>query len=199
MRYWQIVAAVAVAILAAATWLLQRAVKRNRPYLFGRAFAANALGRLADVRGGTEIDIVGCSLGFLARQPSWGKLLRKWLKKGAVIRYVVHSRDGDGDGDGESAFRKLAERYGNSLKLFVVATDARESEIVRDAEDFHFVVFRGPDQLWLEGTHPRGQPCARDCEYVPRASLDERWKPRREDFAALMKKSEEVGLGEAED
>lgn len=191
MPYWLITAAVAVAALATVTWLLHRTVRKNCPYLVGRTLAAAALARLAKVSQGTEVDIVGGELRELVREPSLVKLIETWLRKGAVVRCMVHL----GDGEGESVLRKLAARgHEGGIRLFVLRERERGSEMARDAKEFHFAVFCGPDQLWLEGSHPAGEALARDCEYVPRASSDERWKARREDFTVLTGISEEIDL-----
>ncbi len=189
MPYWMVVAAVSVAGLAAVTGLLCRAVRKSCPYLVGRTPAGAALGRLAAVGRGTEIDIVEHDLHGLAEEPSWARVLAKWLKRGAAMRFLVQAKGRKG----ESVLRELA-KGGGKVRLFVVRDAERRSDLVRDAKDFHFAVFRSPDQLWLEGSHPAGEAHARDCEYVSRASSDERWKPRREDFEALVEMSEEIAL-----
>ncbi len=206
VRPWMILAAALVAAVLVASRLVRRAVKGSCPFLVGRAFMADALARLASVRSGTEIDILDHSLRWISER-SWEAQLLKWLRRGARVRYLVHVTDEEG----EAVVRRLAAGAGSGeISLFVIKDkddkddkdekrpsaggQAGASDVVRDTEDFHFVVFRDPDQLWLEGVHTPGEASARDCEYVPRASDDERWGPRREDFRALVSRSREVNL-----
>ena len=192
MRPWMLVAIVAVTFMAAIAARAWWSARATSAFPLGAAPPWAALKALARVKAGTQIDILGFDLRYLVRSEPWGRLVRKWMRKGASIRYLVQESD-EADVD---LLRGLAAAGGGRLRLFVVRGEEAASDLVRDAADFHFVIFRSPDQLWLEGLHPAGDACAYDCEYVPLASTDERWEARNEDFGALVAKSGERKLTE---
>ena len=190
MRPWSVVTLVVLALLVIVFRWIWKAALRECAFLADRVDAADALRRLVRVRSGTEIDILGLDLRLLVLRPAWRGLLEGWLRSGARVRYLVQEAADDGRRAlGESA----AAGSGGEVKLFVLKAGERDSALALDARDFHFIVFRGPDQLWLEGGHADGGLVALDCEYVPRATEDERWGPRSEDFEGLVAKADEVG------
>ncbi len=195
MRPWSVVTLVVLAALVIVFRWMWKAARRECAFLADRVDAADALRRLARVRSGTEIDILGLDLRLLVLRPAWRRLVGDWLQRGARVRYLVQ----EAADEGRRALSELAgagsgPRSGGEVKLFVLKAGERDSALALDARDFHFIVFRGPDQLWLEGGHADGGLVAVDCEYVPRATEDERWGPRNEDFEELVSKSDEVGL-----
>ena len=191
MRPWSVVTLVLLAVLAIVFRWMWNAARRECAFLADRVDAADALSRLARVRSGTEIDILGLDLRPLVLRPAWRRLVRDWLRRGARIRYLVQ----EAADDGRRALGELAAAgFEGEVRLFVLRGGERDSALALDARDFHFALFRGPDQLWLEGGHADGGLVALDCEYVPRASLDERWGSRLEDFEGLVAKADEVEL-----
>jgi hypothetical protein len=196
VRWWSVVTMALVALVALLAHLLRRSVVKNTPYLAGCVRPADALARLVSVGRGTEVDVVGLSLGYLAADVRMQRLLGDWLRRGASIRYLVQEAGGliTGQRDIEAVRALAAGARGGSLRLFVLREEERESDLAGDAREFHFAVFRNPDQLWLEAEHREGELVAHTCEYVPAVSRDARWAPRREDFAALLAASGEIDL-----
>ena len=191
MRPWSLVALVVFALLAAVFRLIWTAARRQCAFPADRVDVADALGRLARVRAGTEIDILGLDLRLLARRPAWRDLIEYCLRKGARVRYLVQ----EATDDGRKSLRGLAAAgFEGGVELYVLKAGERGTDLAIDAKDFHFVLFRGPDQLWLEGSHARDGLVALDCEYVPQAADDERWAPRSADFEALLSNASAVKL-----
>ncbi len=191
MRPWSIVALVLAALLAAVFRLVWNAARRECAFPVDRADVADALGRLARVRAGTGIDILGLDLRLLVERAAWRDLIEDWLRKGARVRYLVQ----EAGEEGRKSLRGLAAGgFEGTIELFVLKAGERESDLALDAKDFHFAVFRDPDQLWLEGSHTADGLVALDCEYVPRAADDERWGARAADFEGLISMSKRAKL-----
>jgi hypothetical protein len=191
MRPWSLVALIVLSLLAVVFRYIWTAARRRCAFTIDRVDVADALGRLARFGTGTEIDILSLDLRLLVGRPAWRDLIERWLRKGARVRYLVQ----EADHDGRKSLRGLAAGgFRGRVELFVLKADERGTELALDARDFHFVLFRGPDQLWLEGGHARDGLVALDCEYVPQAADDERWAPRNADFEALLSLASAVKL-----
>jgi len=191
MSPWLVATVVLVALLALAGRLAFFSVKRNCPFVMARARIGEALAGLATVADGTEVCIVARDLAPLASSRAWATLLAAWVARGASVQYLVQRTDEDG----LAVLRRIAAaKHPGLIELLVVKDEHLEDDVAVDASTHNFVIFNCPDQLWLEGRRAADDDFARDCEYVPHASGDERWGHRAYDFTLLRSCARAVDL-----
>jgi hypothetical protein len=189
VRPW-IPAAVGIAIaMAFAARLLWFWARRVVSFVADECDPAAALASTAVVRRGTVVEIVGHDFEYLTESRAWSRLIERWKRAGATVKYLAVA----GGGRAPAAAAALAAAPGTgTVEFFEIGREAADDGLVRDYGEFHFVAFVGPDQLWLEGCHRPGETVARHCEYLSGAGRDERWQARRDEFAVLLARATRV-------
>ncbi len=156
---------------------------------------ATDLKRLAGelVTGNTVIRVVGYDGANFdpTYVGEWSKLLKEWATEGAQIRYFVQ----DPTALTRRTLYSLFKETGGRITAFVPGTPEHYTEaekaVLKRWERQHFVVFEGPDQLWLEGDHSPGETFATDCRYYRPGDAAEQveFVINRKQFDQLLVKS----------
>ena len=106
----------------------------------------------------------------------WRRRLRKWKKKGLVIKYLLLEEVEDGV---RAELRNL--NLGPNLEVRQLVHNAKTQEVARKLQTLHPTLFFGTDgsnAAWIEGLHRRNSIYAYNVDYVPprviHSSLEQR-------------------------
>ncbi len=157
-----------------------------------RATIAVTLGKLAQLRKGSRIYILGYDLRnfFDPTYMPLFKLLMVWVsRKQAQIVYFLHKYPLDDEQRLAKLQAKLNKPVFNKssggLQFRLLKNNARTSELIAATKTNHFLLIAPPIapevksrkdkySIWLESDHPEGKTYALGCEYVVNANKDER-------------------------
>ena len=127
---------------------------------------------------GSELWILGRDGLYITNRngKQWRRRLRKWKKKGLVIKYLLLEEVEDGARD---ELRNL--NLGPNLEVRQLVHNAKTQEVARKLQTLHPTLFFGTDgnnAAWIEGLHRRNSMYAYNVDYVPprviHSSLEQR-------------------------
>lgn len=142
------------------------------------AHIAEDLERIAPiVQNGTEICVVGNDGGYVVKTSNsetnaWIQVLSGWLKSGGSIKYLLADKPNP---NALTILRELPKEDWNKGKLRIFSRDATRTGVAPQKArryldqwlTFHFCIFDGPRQLWVERYHAKNADIAHDCAYFP--------------------------------
>lgn len=156
---------------------VDRAMRRSLGRHYATATIADNLGAEADqhVTAGTVLRVVGYDLPNVA-DPDYcwtARYLPSWLDRGAVVQYFAVKPCLEAIDN----LRGLARKAPKKLQAKALRTSfelpERAAKLAEMWRTFHFAVFSGAPQLWVEMNHPEGVKIAHECYYFGPESAEE--------------------------
>ncbi|MFZ1072252.1 MAG: hypothetical protein WAO21_02345 [Verrucomicrobiia bacterium] len=116
----------------------------------------------------SSVDIIGNDgPNLILPNYPWFEALVNWAKQGCRIRYFLLKPTPKA----LDALNEIKAKAGERFNAFNLKRgekiEGEWADIIRDWENFHFVLFSKPKQLWVETDHPPGVPDAKDCYFLP--------------------------------